>query len=46
MSDEYPDMAGYPDGKGFLDEGTTDRDEGPEVSAFELLVDDRGDEEL
>ncbi|WP_353827766.1 GNAT family N-acetyltransferase [Agromyces sp. SYSU T0242] len=25
---EYPDSAGYPDGSGFLDEGTTDDDEG------------------
>ena len=45
MSVEYPDMAGYPDGKGFLDEGTAlvDSEQGPTV--MELEIDDVGDDQ-
>lgn len=55
---EYPDAAGYPDGMGFLDEGTAEvsetpekpaKPEGPEVpeaSAFEDVVDGEGDLQL
>jgi hypothetical protein len=35
---EYPDIAGYPDGMGFLDEGTASRqlpNVGPEPSAMD-----------
>lgn len=30
---EYPDEAGYPDGTGFLDEGTAPHDTAPEAAS-------------